>query len=206
MGIIFPSKEVEQQYERLLEEMRHHVFLTTLFCQMTATFLKVTASYWPELFHCYDVVDLPRTNNDLEHVFGSTRYHERCPTGRKQASPGLVVRGSVRIVATIVTQNNHFSGSDLALAIWRNGERSENRSTIVTKPDVNNIVFGKTQSATYMLWRSNYPRKKCSPSFFCPIRLHPRICVSSGEVSRLWGHVTQSLRVSPILMCSNVPP
>jgi len=116
------SKEVQQQYERLLEEMRHHVFLTTRFCQMTATFLKVTASYWPGLFHCYDVVDLPRTNNDLEHVFGSTRYHERRATGRKQASPGLVVRGSVRIVATIVTQNNHFNGSDLAprdLAQWR---------------------------------------------------------------------------------------
>jgi hypothetical protein len=116
------SKEVQQQYERLLEEMRHLVFPTALFCQMTATFLKVTASYWPGLFHCYDVVDLPRTNNDLEHVFGSTRYHERRATGRKQASPGLVVRGSVRVVATIVTQNNHFSGSDLAprdLTQWR---------------------------------------------------------------------------------------
>src|SRR5260370_24821681 len=49
------------------------------------------------------------------------------------------------------------------LAIWRNGERSENRSTIGTKPDVNNIVFGKIQSATYVLWRSSYPREKCRP-------------------------------------------
>jgi hypothetical protein len=89
---------------------------------MIATFLKVTESYWPGLFHCYDVADLPRTNNDLEHVFGSTRYHERRATGRKQASPGLVVRGSVRLVAAIATQNYHFSGSDLAprdLAQWR---------------------------------------------------------------------------------------
>jgi len=83
---------------------------------------KVTASYQPGLFHCYDVADLPRTNNDLEHVFGSMRYHERRATGRKQASPGLVVRGSVRIVATIATQTCHFSGSDLAprdLTQWR---------------------------------------------------------------------------------------
>jgi len=59
---------------------------------------------------------------DLEHVFGSTRYHERRATGRKQASPGLVVRGSVRIVAAVATQNYSFSGSDLAphnLAEWR---------------------------------------------------------------------------------------
>jgi hypothetical protein len=89
---------------------------------MTTSFLKVTASYQPGLFHCYDVTGLPRTNNDLEHVFGSTRYHERRATGRKQASPGLVVRGSVRIVATIATQTYHFSGSDLAprdLTQWR---------------------------------------------------------------------------------------
>lgn len=40
-------------------------------------FLKVTRSYWPGLFHCYDVPDLPRTNNGLEQLFGSTRHHER---------------------------------------------------------------------------------------------------------------------------------
>jgi hypothetical protein len=108
------SKEVQRQYEELLEETRHHVSMTAPLQQMTATFLKVTGSYWPGLFHCYDVADLPRTDNDLEHVFGSTRYHERRATGRKQASPGLVVRGSVRVVAAVATQKHRFSGSDLA--------------------------------------------------------------------------------------------
>ncbi|SRR5258708_5555779 len=108
------SKEVRQQYEELLKEMRHSGSLTAPLHEMIATFLKVTASYWSGLFHCYDVADLPRTNNDLEHVFGSTRYHERRATGRKQASPGLVVRGSVRVVAAVATQDYHFSGSDLA--------------------------------------------------------------------------------------------
>ncbi len=28
-------------------------------------FLTVTDSYWAGLFHCYEVPDLPRTNNDL---------------------------------------------------------------------------------------------------------------------------------------------
>lgn len=116
------SKEVQRQYEELLEEMQHSVSLTAPLQQMIATFLKVTASYQSGLFHCYDVTDLPRTNNDLEHVFGSTRYHERRATGRKQASPGLVVRGSVRIVAAVATQEYHFRGPDLAprdLTQWR---------------------------------------------------------------------------------------
>ncbi|MBO0795477.1 MAG: hypothetical protein J2P36_31685 [Ktedonobacteraceae bacterium] len=116
------SEEVQRQYEELLEEMRDSCALTAPLQQMLAIFLKVTASYQPGLFHCYDVADLPRTNNDLEHVFGSTRYHERRATGRKQASPSLVVRGSVRIIATVATQNSHFTGSDLAprdLAQWQ---------------------------------------------------------------------------------------
>jgi hypothetical protein len=57
-------------------------------------FVKVSRSYEPGLFHCYDVADLPRTNNDLEQLFGSHRHHERRCSGRKVASPGLVVRGS----------------------------------------------------------------------------------------------------------------
>jgi hypothetical protein len=46
-------------------------------------FLKVTKSYWPGLFHCYESADVPRTNNDLEHTLGSHRYHERRTSGRR---------------------------------------------------------------------------------------------------------------------------
>jgi hypothetical protein len=67
-------------------------------------FVKVTRSYWSGLFACYDWADVPRTNNDLEHLFGSHRYHERRSSGRKQASPGLVVQGSVRVVASLATR------------------------------------------------------------------------------------------------------
>ncbi len=85
-------------------------------------FLKVTRSYWPGLFHCYDVPGLPRTNNDLEHLFGTQRYHERRVTGRKVASPSLVVRGSVRIVSAVATRLRPFSAVDLrpaSVAAWQ---------------------------------------------------------------------------------------
>ena len=61
-------------------------------------------SYRPGLFHCYAVADLPRTNNDLEPLFGSQRYHERRATGRKTASPGTVLRGVVRLIAATGTR------------------------------------------------------------------------------------------------------
>jgi len=70
----------------------------------TAHFLKVTASDRPGLFHCYDVPGLPRTNNDLGHLFGSNRDHERRATGRRAASPAMVLRGPVRLVAATATR------------------------------------------------------------------------------------------------------
>jgi len=66
--------------------------------------------------------DLPHTNNELEQYFGSARYHERRATGRKQASPGVVVRGAVRIVASVASRLHPFAGPELAppdLTGWR---------------------------------------------------------------------------------------
>src|SRR3954451_24788334 len=67
-------------------------------------FLKVTKSYWRGLFGCYTSSDLPRTNNDLEHAFGSHRYHERRASGRRRASPGLVVMGSARVISSMASR------------------------------------------------------------------------------------------------------
>jgi hypothetical protein len=78
-------------------------------------FLKVTRSYWPGLFHCYDSPDLPRTNNDLEQFFGRHRYHERRTTGRKAASPSLALRGSVRLLAAAATRERVYSARELAI-------------------------------------------------------------------------------------------
>ena len=76
-------------------------------------FGKVSRSYRPGLFHCYSVADLPRTNNDLEHEFGSQRYHERRASGRKTASPAVVLRGEARLIAAVATRQHPPSGADL---------------------------------------------------------------------------------------------
>jgi hypothetical protein len=78
-----------------------------------AHFLKVTRSYWSGLFHCYDVTGLPRTNNDLEHLFGRYRHLERRITGRKVAARSFVLRGAVRLVAAVSTQTRTFSAHEL---------------------------------------------------------------------------------------------
>jgi hypothetical protein len=95
---------LRQAYQGLLTELREQQEGLGILAPAAAHFRKVTASYWPGLFACYDVADLPRTNNDLEHYFGTARHLERRATGRKGASPALVVRGAVRVVAALATR------------------------------------------------------------------------------------------------------
>ncbi|MBE9044057.1 hypothetical protein IQ255_06510 [Pleurocapsales cyanobacterium LEGE 10410] len=84
--------------------------------------LKITRSYWSGLFHCYQVENLPKTNNDLEQVFGSFRHHQRRTTGRKKATASILIRGSSRLIAAVVTRLKTFTARDLAtvdLLAWR---------------------------------------------------------------------------------------
>jgi hypothetical protein len=120
---------VRQTYETLLTEMEHTSTSSEPLATMLSTFRKVTTSYWPGLFHCYDHAGLPRTNNALEQYFGSARYHERRASGRKQASPGVVVRGAVRVVASVASRLHAFSGAELCpsdLTLWRTLRRELN--------------------------------------------------------------------------------
>jgi len=99
-------------------------------------FGKVTRSDRPGLFGCYAVADLPRTNNDLEPFFGSYRHHERRCSGRKVACPGMVVRGSVRLVSAAATRLRPIGVADLVasdLSAWRGLRvRPERRRAIRT--------------------------------------------------------------------------
>lgn len=105
--------EVRSRLAKLMRSMGRHADTAGELAQGLRHFLKVTRSYRPGLFHCYDVPDLPRTNNDLEHLFGSHRYHERRASGRKVASPSLVLRGSVRILAATATRLRAIAAEQL---------------------------------------------------------------------------------------------
>jgi hypothetical protein len=105
---------VRNRLAGLLGAMRRHRDAVGPLGDAVDHFLKVSRSYWPGLFACYDTAGLPRTNNDLEQAFGSHRYHERRATGRKGASPALVLRGSARLVAGLATRTRDVTAADLA--------------------------------------------------------------------------------------------
>jgi hypothetical protein len=119
-----PARAVRRRLSRLLTRIRQAAATaeTPGVGKDLRRFVKVTKSYWPGLFACYGAAELPRTNNDLEHLFGSHRYHERRASGPKVASPGLVVLGSVRVVSGLATRLRPDEGLPLPsgyLAQWQ---------------------------------------------------------------------------------------
>lgn len=105
---------VRRRFDGLIGAMHRHAAKAGGLSFAVAHFHKVATSYRPGLFHTYEVAGLPRTNNDLEQLFGSARYHERRATGRKTAAPAAVLRGSVRLVAGLVTRANPPTARELA--------------------------------------------------------------------------------------------
>lgn len=105
---------IRRQVGGLLGAMTRHRSSAGALGSAVDHFLTVSRSYWPGLFACYDTSGLPRTNNDLEQAFGSHRYHERRSSGRKGASPALVVRGAAKLIAGLATRQGPVRAEDLA--------------------------------------------------------------------------------------------
>ena len=123
-----PGDVVRAQYQALLGQLA--VVLATPAGEAMRGwgehFLKITRSDWSGLFHCDDVVGLPRTNNDLEQFFGKLRHHERRVTGRKVVAPSLIIRGAVRVLAAVLSWIRPLTPRQLSqvdLDAWREERR-----------------------------------------------------------------------------------
>ena len=107
------SQQIREKYLAHLAQMRGNLTALGELAEAFEHFCHITDNFAAGLFHCYDLAGLPRTNNDLEHCFGVARVHERRATGRRGAIPGVVVRGSVRVMAAVKSREQVFSVEDL---------------------------------------------------------------------------------------------
>ena len=117
-----PRMSVQQRFGAWMIFMSDHKEQLGSLADSIPYLLKITRSYWSGLFHCHQVDNLPKTNNDLEQVFGSFRHHSRRTTGRKKAPASTLIRGSSRLIAAVVTRIKTFTARDLAtvdLVSWR---------------------------------------------------------------------------------------
>jgi len=107
------GQHIRERYLAHLARMRDDLATLGSLAEACEHFCHITENFAAGLFHCYDIKGLPRTNNDLEHCFGVARVHERRATGRRGAIPGVVVRGSVRVMAAVKSREQVFSVEEL---------------------------------------------------------------------------------------------
>jgi hypothetical protein len=105
--------QVRSRYLAFVEQMQAQKVDLESLGEAIEHFCHLTNNFAAGLFQCYDVEGLPRTNNELEHCFGVARVHERRATGRRGAIPGVVVRGSVRVMTAVITKEQIFSVEEL---------------------------------------------------------------------------------------------
>jgi len=77
------GKQVAQQLRACLDDLLALTNLSPRLDAFRQHLDKVSTSYWPGLFHCYDIEELPRTNNNLESHFRDTQRRLLRTTGQK---------------------------------------------------------------------------------------------------------------------------
>lgn len=77
------ASTVAGQLRRYLDVVPYRPELPANLAAFGAHLDKVSRSYWSGLFHCYDVPNLPRTNNELESRFRDTNRRLLRSTGQK---------------------------------------------------------------------------------------------------------------------------
>jgi len=77
------AQQVATQLRGYLDTVRHRPDLPPTVATFGAHLDKVSRSYWPGLFHGYEVPGLPRTNNELESRFRDTTRRLLRTTGQK---------------------------------------------------------------------------------------------------------------------------
>jgi hypothetical protein len=86
------GEQVAAQLRGYLDTVRRLPDITPAFAGFGLHLDTVSRSYWPGLFHCYDVPGLPRTNNALESRFRETRRRLLQTTGQKGLSQRTLQR------------------------------------------------------------------------------------------------------------------
>jgi len=68
--------------------------LTPWLTRFRENLFALSERYWSGLFHCYDIVGLPPTNNDQESLYGQTKRQLRRQLGVSQLREPLLRRGA----------------------------------------------------------------------------------------------------------------
>jgi hypothetical protein len=81
------SKTVQQELERMFADSVQQPNACPLMRRLNRKWCAMSKTWLPDILHCYDIPGLPRSNLDLESVFGKLRRDQRRTSGRKETTP-----------------------------------------------------------------------------------------------------------------------
>ena len=81
------SKTVQQELERMFSDSVQQSDSCPLVRRLGRKWRSMSKTWLPDILHCYDIPGLPRSNLDLESVFGTLRRAQRRISGRKETTP-----------------------------------------------------------------------------------------------------------------------
>jgi Transposase, Mutator family len=115
------AEDVAGQLRNYLDTVQRQPKVTPTLATFGRHLDTVSRSYWPGLFHCYEVPGLPRTNNELESHFRETRRRLLRTTGQQgQTQRTLQRQGAWELLPHSLTEAalwealRHTPAEDLA--------------------------------------------------------------------------------------------
>jgi hypothetical protein len=99
---------VQANLEAYLHSLQTRTDLSAPLIAFRTHLVALTERYAPGLFHCYQIPGLPRTNNDLESLFGTVRRRTLCTVGPYRAQQLLHEQGAWLLFDTILDEHRQL--------------------------------------------------------------------------------------------------
>ena len=87
------ARQVKREVKQFLERLAQEATERPDEAQVIASIVKAVRNRWWGLFTCYQVSNVPSSNNDLETFFKDMKHHQRRITGRKSVQEFILRYG-----------------------------------------------------------------------------------------------------------------
>ena len=126
------SDEVRDRLNAYLDQLDQRTDLNAHLIAFRQHLRGLTERYAPGLFHCYDIPGLPRTDNDLESVFGRVRRQTLRTSGPHHAQQRLHEEGAWLLFDLVHSEHEQLERLQrVSLDDWRE-ERQRIREHVAT--------------------------------------------------------------------------
>lgn len=93
-GRLRTARQVKQDVKQFLDHLEHEATEQSADAEVIAGIVKAVRHRWWGLFTCYQITNVPSSNNDLETFFKDMKHHQRRITGRKSVHDFILRYGS----------------------------------------------------------------------------------------------------------------